>query len=210
MAAICAVVPVKALARSKSRLVPELGPERARSLALAMLADTLAALRALPELARVAVLTPDPDAAEAARRAGAEVLLRPDPGLSQAVDAAARELTPGADDALLAVLGDLPAIKSSEIRELIRALPGRGVALAPARDGGTAALLRRPALAIEAGFGPDSARVHRERAQHNGLTLVELALPSLEIDVDRAEDLCELARRGSAGAHTRAWLGAPR
>jgi 2-phospho-L-lactate guanylyltransferase len=210
MPQICAAVPVKALARSKSRLVPSLGAERARSLALAMLADTLAALRAVPELARVAVLTPDPDAAEAARAAGAEALLRPDPGLSAAVDAAARELAPGPDDALLVVLGDLPAIASDEIRRLLAALPGRGVALAPARDGGTAALLRRPALAIDAGFGEDSARVHRERALARGLALVELALPSLEIDVDRAEDLCELAQRGTAGAHTRAWLGAAR
>ncbi len=208
MPSLCAVVPVKALARSKSRLLPDLGAGRARSLVLAMLEDTVAALCGVPELARVVVLTPDPDVADAARGAGGEAWQRPDAGLSAAVDLAAAELTPGPEDGLLVVLGDLPALATAEIRELLAALPGRGVALAPTRDGGTSALLRRPALVIDAGFGPDSARVHRERARAAGAALVELALPSLAIDVDRLADLCELAASGAAGPRTRAWLRA--
>ncbi len=208
MPTLCAVVPVKGLAHSKSRLLPDLGPERAQSLVLAMLQDAVAALCRVPELDRVVVLTPDAAVAAAAREAGGEVLLRPDPGLSAAVDRAAAELAPGPDDALLVVLGDLPALAPGEVRELLAALPGRGVALAATRDGGTSALLRRPALAIAAGFGPDSARVHRERAAAAQLPLVERALASLAIDVDRIQDLCDLRRSGAAGPRTRAWLEA--
>ena len=54
-----ALVPVKSLAASKSRLLPQLGFETARQLSVAMLADVLEALLAVPELTRVAVVTPD-------------------------------------------------------------------------------------------------------------------------------------------------------
>lgn len=206
MAGLCAVVPVKGLAHSKSRLVPDLGRESARSLVLAMMQDAVAALREVAELDRVVVLTPDPEVAAAARQVGGEVLLRPDAGLSSAVDAAAAELTPGPEDALLVVLGDLPKVEAAEIRMLLAALPGRGVALAPTRDGGTSALLRRPARVIAAGFGPDSARVHRERAEAAGVPLVVLGLESLATDVDHLSDLWDLRLSGAAGPRTQALL----
>ena len=65
---ITALVPVKDLDRSKSRLLPHLGAETARRLAVAMLEDVLGALLAVPALGRVVVVTPDPDAARVARR----------------------------------------------------------------------------------------------------------------------------------------------
>ena len=56
---IAAVVPVKSLDATKSRLVPRLGAEGARRLSLAMLGDVLDALGGVPELERIAVATPD-------------------------------------------------------------------------------------------------------------------------------------------------------
>ena len=204
---IAAVVPAKSLAGAKSRLLRQLPQPAVERLCLAMLCDVVDALRAVPELARVAVVTPDPAVAAAAREAGAEVLLRPDPGLNAAVEAASAIVAPGAEDGALVVLGDVAGARSREIGRLLRALPGRGVALAPSRDGGTCALLRVPRDVIPAGFGPDSARVHRERAARAGVACVELELPSLAIDVDEPEDLAALRRSGSAGPRTLAVLG---
>jgi 2-phospho-L-lactate guanylyltransferase len=210
---IAAVVPAKSLSGAKSRLLPRLPQPAVERLCLAMLCDVVDALRAVPELARVAVVTPDPAVAAAARQAGAEVLLRPDPGLNSAVEAAAATFAPGPGDGVLVVLGDVAGARPREIERLLRALPGRGVALAPSRDGGTCALLRVPRDVIPAGFGADSARVHRERAARAGVACVELELPSLAIDVDEPEDLAELRRSGGAGPRTRAVLeelaGAP-
>jgi len=203
---IAAVVPAKALVGAKSRLLPFLPREAVEKLCLAMLADVVEALRGVPQLARVAVVTPDETVAEAARAAGAEVMLRPEPGLNPAIEAAAAAFAPGPDDAVLVVLGDVAGASSAELARLLAALPGRGVALAASRDGGSAALLRRPRDVIAAGFGPDSAREHRERAARAGVPCVELALPSLAIDVDEPEDLAALRASGGAGPRTRALL----
>ena len=89
---IGAVVPVKTLAAAKSRLLPHLGAEVARRLSVAMLEDVLAALLAVPALGRVAVVSPDAEVGELARRAGAEALVREDPGLNEAIESACEEV----------------------------------------------------------------------------------------------------------------------
>ncbi|MDH5566949.1 MAG: NTP transferase domain-containing protein, partial [Myxococcales bacterium] len=107
---IAALVPVKTLATSKSRLLPDLPREAVARLATAMLRDVVAALRRVPALSRVAVVTPDAVLAQTAREAGAEALLRDDPGLNPAVERAAAELAPQRGDGVLVVLGDLPTL----------------------------------------------------------------------------------------------------
>jgi 2-phospho-L-lactate guanylyltransferase len=201
---IAAVVPVKALPSSKSRLRRDFDPPLVDRLAAAMLRDVLGALLQVPALGRVAVVTPDTDVAEVARSAGAEALLRDDPGLNPAVEAAAAEVADGPGDGVLVVLGDVAGARAEEIAQLIAALDGPGVALAPARDGGSSALLRVPRDAIAAGFGPKSAEVHRERARRAGVRFLELALPSLAIDIDRKEDLADLLDSSAEAPHTRA------
>jgi len=203
---IAAVVPAKSLADAKSRLLRQLPRAAVERLCLAMLGDVIDALRRVPALARVAVVTPDEAVAASARGAGAEVLLRPEPGLNAAVDAAAAVFAPGAEDGVLVVLGDVAGALPADLERLLRALPGRGIALAASRDGGTSALLRVPRDVIAAGFGPDSARVHRERAGRAEVACIELDLPSLAIDVDEPEDLAALRASGSAGPRTRALL----
>ena len=202
---IAALVPVKALAASKSRLA---GGDRREieALSLAMLGDVVEALRRVPELARVAVVTPDAAVADAARAAGADALLRDDPGLNPAIETASRELAPGAGDGVLVVLGDVAAVDPRDVSRLIRATPRPGVGLAPSRDGGTSALLRVPRGAIPARFGPDSAKRHRSEAERAGVPYVELSLPSLAIDVDVADDARAILACDTLGPRTRAAL----
>jgi 2-phospho-L-lactate guanylyltransferase len=202
---IAALVPVKALAASKSRLA---GGDRGEieALSLAMLHDVVAALLRVPELSRVAVVTPDAAVAEAARAAGAEALLRDDPGLNPAVEAASAQLAPGEDDGVLVVLGDVAAVDPRDVSQLVRATPRPGVGLAPSRDGGTSALLRIPRGAIPARFGPDSAKRHRSEAERAGVAYRELCLPSLAIDVDVADDARAILACTTLGPRTRAAL----
>jgi len=204
---IAAVVPVKALAESKSRLFPERARRDVEELSLAMMGDVIACLRAVPDLARVVVVTPDPDVARKAEAQGAEALLRPDPGLNAAIDAATAAVA-GPGDAVLVVLGDVAAAAPADVAQLLAAAPARGAALAPSRDGGTSALLRRPPDAIPARFGRDSAKRHREAAAAAGVAFVELALSSLAIDVDLSEDARAILAQPTLGAHTRALLEA--
>ncbi len=203
---IAALVPVKALSASKSRLLPQLGREAAERLSVAMLADIVAALRATPGLERVAVVTPDERVAAAARDAGAEPLLRDDPGLNASIEGGGGEIAPAPDDALLVVLGDVAGVRAEELERLLREAPERGVALAPSSDGGTSALLRRPRDVIGAAFGEGSAKRHRELAESAGVPYREIALPSLAVDIDEPADLAAFLASRGAGERTRALL----
>ena len=204
---ISAVVPVKALADSKSRLFPERPRSDVEALSLAMMGDVIACLRAVAGLARVVVVTPDAAVASAAQADGAQVLLRVEPGLNPAIEAASAAVA-GPGDGVLVVLGDVAAADPAEIAQLIGAAPPHGVALAPSRDGGTSALLRCPRDVIPACFGRDSAKRHREAAAAAGASLVEVALPSLAIDVDLSEDARAILAEATLGARTRALLEA--
>jgi len=204
---LIAVVPVKALAESKSRLFPERARRDVEALSLAMMGDVIACLRAVPAIARVLVVTPDPEVARRAEGDGAQVLVRAEPGLNPAIEAACAAFA-AADAAALVVLGDVAAADPIEVAQLLDAAPARGVALAPSRDGGTSALLRRPRDVIPARFGRDSAKRHREAAAAVEAPLVELALPSLAIDVDLSEDARAILAQPTLGARTRALLEA--
>ena len=203
-----ALVPVKPLAAGKSRLAGQLPREALERLALAMLGDLVEALRGVPALDCVAVVTPDPRVAREAEALGAEALLRDDPGLNAALDGAARALAERGLDALLVVLGDVPAARPEELASLfetLHALGDRGVVLAPSRDGGTSALLRAPFDAVPNRFGPESAAAHRALARAAGIPYRELALPSLAVDLDRPEDARAIAA-GPGAPRTRALL----
>jgi 2-phospho-L-lactate guanylyltransferase len=201
---IHAVVPVKALVDSKTRLRRGLSRLAVAQLAEAMLRDVLDALLLVSALDRVVVVTPDPDVAAVARDAGTEALIRDDPGLNAAIDAAAAGVCRDPADGLLVVLGDVAGVRAEEIARLLAAVDVPGVALAPSRDGGSSALLRVPHGVIPACFGPNSAARHRERAEQAGVAFREVALPSLAIDVDRPEDLDAVLAGGGPAFHTRA------
>jgi len=67
------VVPVKALAKAKTRLAPLLSPQERQRLALFMLGDLLDKLRNIPEITGIIVVTPDPEIANLSKRKGASV-----------------------------------------------------------------------------------------------------------------------------------------
>jgi len=204
-----ALVPVKRLEQSKSRLLSHLPDPRRQALTLAMLADLLEALLDSRGLDRVAVTTPDAVVASLARSAGAEVLIRPEPGLNEALEDAIGRLDPGPDEPFMIVLGDVAGALASDFETLLASMgetEGPGVWLAPSSDGGTSALLQRPATAIPCRFGRDSAKRHRDAAQAAGVAYHEVRLASLAIDLDEPEDLEAFLRTQAGGGRTRALL----
>ncbi len=202
---IPALVPAKALRSGKSRLRATLGSEAAEALAVAMLRDVVSALVAAERVGPVAVVTPDPALADVAKDLGAFALLGDDPGLNASLRRGAQELCDNEEDGLLVVLGDVAGIEAADVDALVETLESlgpRGVVLAPSRDGGSAALARRPAAVIPPRFGKDSAALHREAALQAKLPFRELSLASLEVDVDASEDLRALLRGSGVGPHT--------
>lgn len=204
-----ALIPVKRLEESKSRLLPQLPDARRQALTLAMLEDLIESLTRTPGIDRIAVTTPDPVVAQKASVAGAEILMREEPGLNAALEDGRQRLQPGESESFLIVLGDVAGALPedfSKLLEVAAASEHPGVWLAPSSDGGTSALLQRPANAIPCCFGRDSAKRHREAAQAAAIAFNEIELPSLAIDLDQPEDLEAFLKTETGGRRTRALL----
>jgi 2-phospho-L-lactate guanylyltransferase len=97
----------------------------------------------------------------------------------------------------LVIPADIPLIEAVELQQIVAAAPVAGCVLAPDSAGrGTNAALRAPADLFPLRFGNDSFLPHRAAAESTGLPCVVLKLPGIALDVDRPEDLQELAAAG--------------
>jgi 2-phospho-L-lactate guanylyltransferase len=182
------VVPVKVLARAKSRLAVLAGPHR-EALALAMAADTVAAALACPEVGRVIAVTDDATAAQVLAGLGALVTGdKPGRGLNPALRhgaAIAAARWPGSGIGALAA--DLPALRPAELGLALRAAGRWEHAFVPdAAGSGTTLYAARPGARFSPRFGPGSAARHRA-AGASAISLPGLA--SLRRDVDQPPDL---------------------
>jgi len=196
------VVPVKVLARAKSRLAVLAGPHRP-ALALAMAADTVAAALACPVVGRVIAVTDDAEAARVLAGLGALVTAdKPGRGLNPAlrhgaVLAAAR--WPGSGIGALAA--DLPALRPAELDLGLREAARWEHSFVPDASGaGTTLYAARPGARFRPRFGRRSAEQHRADGA------VELSMPglaSLRRDVDQPRDLSAASDLG-VGPHTAA------
>jgi 2-phospho-L-lactate guanylyltransferase len=182
------VVPVKVLARAKSRLASLAGPDRP-ALALAMAADTVAAALACPEVSRVIVVTDDPHAAGVLAGLGAIVVAeRADRGLNPALRHGARHARAHwPESGVGALAADLPALRPGELGAALLLAARWPQAFVPdAAGSGTTLYTVVPGIVFRPRFGPASA------ARHRAAGAVEIAHPglaSLRRDVDEAADL---------------------
>lgn len=215
------VIPVKAPASGKSRLVPGVTDAARAALARAFALDTVAAARAARSVERVIVVGDDPDLAD-----GAEFLAEPgadgnpgsapgsdaERGLLPAIrhgiaharagsrDATASLLDPRPRDVAVAVLlGDLPALTPAELDAALDAAARHPLAFVRDADGtGTTLATAAAGVPFEPQFGPGSA------ARHVAVGFVELeasAAPGLTHDVDTVDGLETVLHHG-VGEHT--------
>src|SRR4051812_40459133 len=110
-----AILPVKRFGRAKQRLGGAF-PDRP-ALAAAMVGDVLEALGRVEDLHDVIVVTAEPDAAHAARAAGAQVVH--DPAEAGQSAAAALGIAEADADRVLLVPGDCPALDPAEVTTLL-------------------------------------------------------------------------------------------
>jgi 2-phospho-L-lactate guanylyltransferase len=207
-----AVMPVKSFGRAKQRLGDAVGQPDREELAAAMAVDVLAALRAVPAIAEIVVVTAEPRAASAAREAGAHLVDDPvEAGQSDAASRGVRAAMARGAERVLLVPGDCPSLHPGEVGALLDAFPGAGVVIVPDRHGsGTNALLLRPPEVILPAFGTGSFARHAARGAGAGATVRVAQAPSLELDVDTPGDLAALrdalAALPGAAPRTRALL----
>ncbi|HEX2424426.1 MAG TPA: 2-phospho-L-lactate guanylyltransferase [Actinomycetota bacterium] len=191
------VIPVKALAKSKSRLAPELTPLERGALTLAMLEDVLDSTLAVAGW-DTWVVSPDEAVLEIAARRGASAIPEEKGPLSQAIRQAEVLAKEREVDALAVVPGDLPLLTADTLTAALHTLGT--VVIAPSADrSGTNLLLRRPPRAIQARFGPDSYQRHLALAQTKGLPVSTVERRELAFDLDHPGDILTLLASGRSG-----------
>ncbi len=194
---VFAVVPVKDLAGTKSRLAPILNPGARAGLTLYMMGRVVRALKEAG-VGDVCVVSPDPVVLGEAASRGAVPLVQRSVGLNPALEEGrARALTGGAS-ALLVLPADLPLLDGEDVGAVLEAAgDGPGLVLAP--DGarsGTNALLLRPPDALPFLFGPESFEAHLGAARARGLEVRVCERSHLAFDLDTAGDLRRLEQTG--------------
>lgn len=190
---IHALIPVKDLAQTKSRLTPPLTGDERAALTLQMLRTVIAAARESGVLERITVVSPDMTVLALAEERGAAALVQQTTGLNPALDEARADAIARGADAILVLHADLPRLQPAEITDLIALLPSSPAAvIAPDYTGsGTNALLLSPPATLPFQFGPDSFARHVAAAQERGVRYAIARAPGIAGDVDTPDDVRE-------------------
>ncbi|MFE9095453.1 2-phospho-L-lactate guanylyltransferase [Streptomyces sp. NPDC007264] len=183
------VVPLKALARAKSRLSDTAADGLRPGLALAFAQDTVAAVLACAAVREAAVVTDDPLAGRELAALGARIVAdEPGDGLNAALvhaESVVRRQRPGR--ALAALNADLPALRPAELARVLDEAAAFPRAFLPDTAGiGTTLLAAAPGHALRPAFGADSRVRHRASGARE---LVLDAVDSVRQDVDTGDDL---------------------
>lgn len=210
---IWALVPIKRLQHSKSRLSGVLDPAERKALARAMLCDVLAALGRVKALAGILVVTADADATLIATSCGATVLSDPaesglnEGGLNEAVLHGMRHLDAEGRAGVIVVPADIPFVTLAEFAAVLAAMRYSPVVAVPAtRDCGTNILAVSPPALLAPAFGRNSFACHVAAAHALGIEPQVLSLSGAGHDIDTAADLDFHDCKGPA-KRTRAQLG---
>ncbi|MFH8475387.1 2-phospho-L-lactate guanylyltransferase [Streptomyces sp. NPDC018000] len=195
------VVPLKPLARAKSRLTPATGAALRPGLALAFARDTVAAALSCRTVRDVVVVTDDTEAGAALAALGARIVPdEPDRGLNAALahgERTVRTRRPGA--ALAALNADLPALRPGELARVLDFSAAFSRAFVTDMAGiGTTFLSAAPGVELRPDFGGSSRTRHLE----SGAVEISLTgIDSVRQDVDTGDDLRAALALG-VGPHT--------
>jgi 2-phospho-L-lactate guanylyltransferase len=186
-----AIIPVKPLARAKSRLARALKAPTRAALVRSLFSRTLDVIAQVPRIDGTIVVSRDLTILELARQRNAITLMESDSGLNPAITQAAQWAARHQARSVIVIPVDLPLITSADLDALIdRAEEERCLVIAPDRhEDGTNVLLVRPPDAIHFAYGSASFNAHRAQANERGLIVHEYRSPTAAFDIDVPDDL---------------------
>ena len=195
---VSAVVPVKDLQGTKSRLAPILDPGARAGLTLYMMGRVVAAIRA-SGVEDVCVVSPDRIVLNEAQGRGATPLVQESRGLNPALEEGLRRALERGASTLVVFPADLPLLEADDVLAVLQAAEEHAVVISP--DGarsGTNALLMRPPDALPFTFGPNSFEAHLEAARERSLAVRICERSHLAFDLDTAGELARLKKSRAA------------
>ncbi len=190
---VFAVIPVKVLPKSKTRLSEVLDPQERQTLTLKMLEDVLRAAVKSLAASQIVVVSSDSKVEEFIENFQVTYLPEKTRGLNQAVEQATGWCVQNGAISVLVLPADIPLISPSDVNQIINMGSNEMcIVIAPSRNGGTNALLRKPPDLIPLHFGSGSFSKHLAEASNKGVTAKVYCSHGVMMDIDSPEDLEDL------------------
>jgi len=197
-----AVVPVKHLIGTKSRLKPILNASGRAGLTIYMMKNVLTALKGA-EVEHVCVVSPDPIVLQYAEAEGVTPLPQESQGLNPALEEARDWAAEKGATTLVVFPADLPLLRAPDVRAIMEEAEGDKdplVVVAPDTTGeGTNALLLRPPDAVPFLFGQNSFDAHLSAAREREIPTRVCEKTRLAFDLDTLDDLTRFSGVQSSG-----------
>ena len=186
---ITAIVPMKKLKDSKTRLAEALTPRQRADVVLGMLRQVLSAIQATG-IDAVWVVGGDQRVQAVTENLGALWMDELGRDLNDTLSIAFGKVSAQGSSALY-VAGDLPFLKASDLHRILGATRRQNnIALAPARrDGGTNGIMVPSGISFTPEMGPRSFPRHLAKAAEFGISVAFCYSPGIGFDLDIPEDL---------------------
>ncbi len=186
---VIAVIPMKPLTDSKTRLAKKLSPEQRGELAIGMLGRVIMSLQSA-SVEAFWVVGGDRRVQDFVRNTGGIWLEELGRNLNDTVGKAFDQVFAEGKSAMY-VAADLPFLKASDVHSLLQASRQQNnISLAPARqDGGTNAILVPSGIPFRPELGPRSFIKHLSQAARLEVSVAICYSPGLGFDLDTAADL---------------------
>lgn len=193
-----AVIPIKGLLDSKSRLNRALASQDKKKLILAMLKDVLGSVLASELFDRVMVVSPDRNVEREANLEQGVFVHQEGFGLNSGIRQATLLAMRTKSTSVAVLLADLPLLQPKDLKELYAVgSTGERVVLSPSLKGGTNVMIREPPDLIPPVYGRWSFSNHLRASQKLGAAVYSISNQRLSFDIDTPEDLVLVAHRDS-------------
>lgn len=192
---INALIPVKTLPFSKTRLSSVLPLQMRQKLVLSMLTHVIKTLQQSELFNEITVVSADLSILRHAKDSGINTATEVTHELNSSLEEQAKLLRDDAKTPLLTIASDLPFITVNDITQLIHLANVNQIVLAPAKDNGTNALITKPLYSIPFQYGKDSFTRHSNSAEDKKLQIGIYRSETMEMDIDTPSDYALLLEK---------------
>ena len=194
-----AILPVKSLAMSKSRLSSLLSLEEREAFALYLLKRTIKTLQVSSHIGKVVIVSRDKEVRSIAEEEHVHFIRENGDDLNQALEQATRWAVERDFPAILILPLDIPFLRTKDI-DLIVALGRKRqqvIVISPDREMlGTNALFVKPPGRVSYQFGINSFQRHRQQCREGGMGFEVYKSTDISFDVDSVSDYQILLDKG--------------
>lgn len=208
---VYAVIPVKDLCESKTRLSDVLSLDARKRLTLFMLEDVISTLKYSKLLTGIVIVSSSLEVLDLGRSLCCETVTEGSRGigLNKAVELGVEYSGKHGAEAVLILPADIPMINLEDVDRLLLmglSLNKPYVVVSPSKDGGTNALMISLPTPITFRFGPNSCTLHLYEAEKTSSNVAIFHSKSIMLDIDDEEDIDFLLKELKNGGTRKSWL----